>query len=461
MLRLINRTNLPEATGRFYQQMVYRLFILAAIIAVNGFFAAAEVSLVSVRKSRLRAMAERGVTGAQAALSLLARPERLLSVTQVGVTLASLALGWAGEPTFNEGITRLLGPLAGMVSAVYLHAISFTLAFVLMTWAHVVIGEVVPKNLAIDKADSLALLVSPVLLLVFRLSQPFVYVIEHSASALSRVLGLRAAGGGGHSAEELKFIISLSRKEGHLRPFEEDAIQNLLDLREYNVRQIMTPRNAIASAPSDATLEQVLRIMRVQQYSRVPVYEGRPEHIVGFVHIKDLLGVLEQQRIALEKRRPLPPFHLRSMLRKHLVVPETKPLNELVDEFRSTHTHMAMVVDEFGTISGLVTLEDVLEQIFGEIGDEHDVQRPAPSAEATVLHLDGTTLIRDLDTQYQIELPADAGFETLAGFLLFRLGYIPKEGDAVESDGRKFTITRMSGNRIARVRVEKSPAVKR
>jgi len=438
--------------------MVYRLFILVAIIAVNGFFAAAEVSLVSVRKSRLRAMAERGVTGAQAALSLLARPERLLSVTQVGVTLASLALGWAGEPTFDAGITRLMGPLSGTVSSVYLHAISFTLAFVLMTWAHVVIGEVVPKNLAIDKADRLALLVSPVLLLVFRLSQPFVYVIEKSATALSRALGLHATGAGGHSPEELKFIISLSRKEGHLRPFEEDAIQNLLDLREYNVREIMTPRNAIASVASDATLEQVLRIMRVQQYSRVPVYESRPEHIIGFVHIKDLLGVLEQQRIALEKRRPLQPFHLRSMLRKHLVVPETKPLNELVDEFRSTHTHMAMVVDEFGTISGLVTLEDVLEQVFGEIGDEHDVQRPAPSAEAAVLHLDGTTLIRDLDTQYQIELPADAGFETLAGFLLFRLGYIPKEGDSVEYAGRKFTITRMSGNRIARVRLEKLPA---
>jgi CBS domain containing-hemolysin-like protein len=297
-----------------------------------------------------------------------------------------------------------------------------------------------------------------VLLLVFRVSQPFVFVIERSASALSRALGLHSTGAGGHSAEELKFIISLSRKEGHLRPFEEDAIQNLLDLRDYNVREIMTPRNAISSVASDATLEQVLRIMRVQQYSRVPVYEGRPEHIVGFVHIKDLLGVLEQQRIALEKRRPLQPFHLRSMLRKHLVVPETKPLNELVDEFRSTHTHMAMVVDEFGTISGLVTLEDALEQIFGEIGDEHDVQRPAPSAEAAVLHLDGTTLIRDLDTQYQIELPADAGFETLAGFLLFRLGYIPKEGDSVEYAGRKFTITRMNGNRIARVRLEKLPA---
>ncbi len=440
--------------------MVYRLFILAAIIAVNGFFAAAEVALVSVRRSKLKALAERGITGAQAALSLLARPERLLSVTQVGVTLASLALGWAGEPTFDAILTRWLGPLATTVAAPYLHALSFTLAFVLMTWAHVVIGEVVPKNLAIEKADRLALLVAPVLLVVFKLSEPFVYVIERSAVTLSRALGLRGSGGGVHSIEELKLIIGLSGDAGHLPQFEEDAIQSLLDLQNYSVREIMTPRNAIASVSAEATLDQVLRIMRVQMYSRVPVYEGRPEHIVGFVHIKDLLGILEQQRIAMEKRREPRAFHLRSMLRKHLVAPETKPLNELIDEFRKTHTHIAMVVDEFGTISGLVTLEDVLEQIFGEIGDEHDVKRPAPRLEAAVLDLDGTTLIRDLDTQYQIELPADAGFETLAGFLLFRMGDIPKEGDVVEYGGRRFSITRMSGNRIARVRIEKVAGAK-
>jgi CBS domain containing-hemolysin-like protein len=440
--------------------MIYRLFILAAIIAVNAFFAAAEVALVSVRRSRLRAMGERGVTGAHAAISLLARPERLLSVTQVGVTLASLALGWAGEPTFAAILTRMLGPLSSTVAAPYLHAASFTLAFVLMTWAHVVVGEVVPKNLAIEKADRLALLVAPVLLVVFRISEPFVYVIERSALALSHALGLKGSGGGVHSVEELKLIVNLSRDAGHLNQFEEDAIQSLLDLQNYNVREIMTPRNAIASVSAEATLDQVLRIMRVQKYSRVPVYEGSPEHIVGFLHIKDLLGVLEQQRIALEKRREPRAFHLRSMVRKHLVAPETKPLNELVDEFRKTHIHMAMVVDEFGTISGLVTLEDVLEQIFGEIGDEHDVKRPAPILEAAVLDLDGTTLIRDLDTQYQIELPADAGFETLAGFLLFRVGDIPKEGDVVEYAGRKFTITRMSGNRIARVRIEKMVGAK-
>jgi CBS domain containing-hemolysin-like protein len=294
-----------------------------------------------------------------------------------------------------------------------------------------------------------------VLLVFFRLSEPFVFVLERSATALSHAIGLRGHGAGGHSAEELKFIISLSRSEGHLRRFEEDAIGNLLELQHYNVREIMTPRNAIVSVDVGATLEHVLRVMRIQKFSRVPVYEQRRENIIGFVHLKDLLGVWEERRTALEKRRQPRPFRLRGLLRKPLVVPETKPVNELVDEFRDTHVHMAMVVDEFGTISGLVTLEDALEQVFGEIGDEHDAKRPAPRLEAPVLLLDGTTLIRDLEMQYGLELPADAGFETLAGFVLFRLGYIPKEGDAVEYAGRRFTIVQMSGNRIVRVRIEK------
>jgi CBS domain containing-hemolysin-like protein len=168
-----------------------------------------------------------------------------------------------------------------------------------------------------------------------------------------------------------------------------------------------------------------------------------------------MMRIWEERRMANSKGRPLPPFHLSRVLRKPLVVPETKPLNDLIDEFRDTHIHVAIVVDEFGTIAGLVTLEDALEQIFGEIGDEHDVKRPRPTSEAHSLEVDGTITIRDLDTQYGLELPGDAGFETLAGFLLFQLGYIPKPGDVVEYAHRKFTILAMDHNRIARVRVER------
>ena len=440
--------------------MPYRFTILIAVLLLNAFFAAAEVALVSVRKSRLRALAEQGQVGAQAALNLLANPARLLSVTQAGVTLASLGLGWAGENTVYLMFVSMLSPLFSPAFSPWLHVFSFGIAFLLISYAHVVLGEVVPKNLAIEKADRLAILVAPAMLFFDRVSAPFVFFAERSAAAISHGLGLRGShSGGGHSAEELKFIVSSSRLEGHLHRFEEDAIQALLELPNYYVREIMVPRNAIVSVSVDAGLDQVMRRMRENQYSRLPVYEGSPEHIIGYVHYKDIMRIWEERRIAAERNRALRPFHLSRVLRKPLVVPETKPLNDLIDEFRKTHKHMAMVVDEFGTIVGLVTLEDALEQILGEIGDEHDVKRPRQAAESTVLEVEGATTIRDLDTQYGLELPGDAGFETLAGFLLFQLGYIPKSGESVEYGGRRFTILEMDHNRIARVRIERLQAL--
>lgn len=436
--------------------MPIRFLILIAVLALNGFFAAAEVALVSVRKSRLRAMAAKGNVGAQAALNLLANPARLLSVTQAGVTLASLGLGWAGENSVYHLLLAVLQPFVSPRMDPLLHGVSFGISFLLISYAHIVVGEVVPKNLAIEKADRLAILVAPALLVFDRLSRPFVFVAERSAAALSHAIGLRGShSGGGHSAEELKFIVSSSRTEGHLHRFEEDAIQALLELQNYYVREIMTPRNAIVSVSVDASLDQVLRRMREHQYSRLPIYQGSPEHIIGYVHYKDMMRIWEERRAAAEKNRVLRPFHLSRVMRKPLVVPETKPLNDLIDQFRSTHQHMAFVVDEFGTIVGLVTMEDALEQIFGEIGDEHDAKRPKPKTEATVLEVDGATTIRDLDTQYGLELPGDAGFETLAGFLLFQLGYIPKESETLEYGGREFTIVSMDHNRIAKVRVKR------
>lgn len=435
--------------------MGFRFLILFLVIALNSFFAAAEVALISARKSRLRAMAERGNAGAQMALSLLASPARLLSVTQVGVTLSSLGLGWAGEDAVYQLISHLVGGAIPPGIAPFVHALLLVVSFMLITYAHVVIGEVVPKNLALEKADRLAILVAPALLVFHRVSSPFVFVLERSSAAISRWIGLRGTHRGGHSAEELKFIISLSRSEGHLRRFEEDAIQSVLELQDYYAREIMTPRNAIVSIPVDASLDEVLEVIRLRKHSRIPVFDGSPEQIIGFIHLKDLLRVWEERRLANERRRPVRQFRIRALLRKPLVVPETKELDQLIDDFRSSHTHMAMVVDEFGTISGLVTLEDVLEQIFGEIADEYDASAPSLELEAPEVEVEGTTLIRDLDNLYGVELPSDAGFETLAGFLLFQLGYIPEGGETVEYGGRRFTVLEMERNRIARVRIER------
>ncbi len=433
--------------------MSLRFILLAGIVALNGFFAAAEVALVSVRRSRLKELAKQGSVPARAALELLANPERLLSLTQVGVTLASLGLGWAGEDTLYQMFLSMFAPLIHAGTSAFLHGLSFALGFLAMSYVHVVFGEVVPKNLAMEKADRLALLVAPVLLVVYRIAMPFVFIVERSAVGLSRAMGLEGRAAGGHSPEELKFIVESSRKAGHLEDFEEVAIHKLLDLQNVNAREIMTPRIDIISVPVEATLDDILRILLEHQYSRLPVYEGEPEHIIGTVHYKDLMRVWQERKMAADRRLPALPFRLRRYLRQPLVVPETKPLNQLVDEFRTHQAHMAMVVDEFGTFTGLVTLEDVLEQVFGPINDEHDVHRPIPIAGAPVIEVDGSTTIRELASEYSLELPGDAGFETLAGFLLFRFGYIPTPGDSVTYGSRTFIVQKMERNRIARVKI--------
>jgi putative hemolysin len=438
--------------------MAYRILIMVAILALNAFFAAAEVSLVSVRRSRLKALADQGQIAAQAALNLLANPERLLSVTQFGVTLASLGLGWAGEDTLFQMFVALLHPVLTPATEAYIHWISFGLAFLLMSFAHVIIGEVVPKNLALEKADRLALLVAPVLIVFQRIAAPFVFVMEHSATALSRLIGLTGShSGGGHSAEELKFIIRSSWSEGHLESFEENAIQHLLDLGDFLAREIMVPRNNIISVPAESSIDEILKVMVEHKHSRVPVYEGRRENIIGILHYKDLLRIWQERKWNHDHRRPERPFRLRRLLRKPVVVPETKPVSQLISDFREHHTRLALVVDEFGTIAGLITLEDVLEQIFGEIADEHDARLQRPSLEASEITVEGTIPIRDLAAMYGLELPSEAGFETLAGFLLYKLGYVPKQSDVITFEGRRFTILDMDRNRIAKVRIEKIP----
>ncbi len=416
-----------------------RFLLLTAITATNAFFAAAEAALLAARQHALRRLADKGSGGAQAALSLLDNPGRMLSVVQVGVTLASLGMGWAGEETVYHLLLSVFAPVTTPATAFLFRAISLVAAFLLLTLVLVVLGEVVPKNLAIDRADRFAILVAPVLLFLCRILAPFVYVVENVTAAVARLFHLRSEPRSGrHSAEELKYIV----RSSDLEQFENTAIRRLLDLDQCSAREIMVPRNNILSLPVEASLDQVLRTINEHQYTRLPVYEGKPEHIIGILHAKDVL-----------RRHPVP-FSLRRLLRKPLVVPESKAVSELIDEFRTSHKHMAIVVDEFGTIAGLVTLEDALEQVFGEIEDEFDARRPAPLHGAERVDLDGSTNIRDLKTQYGINLETGAGFETLAGFLLFRLGYIPSAGESLEHDGRRYTILGMERHRIARVRVE-------
>lgn len=434
----------------------FRLLLVAFLIAINAFFAGAEVSLLSVRHSRLRQMAEEGQAGAQAALNLLSNPGRLLSVTQVGVTLASLGLGWAGEDTLYRILIAALNPVITPATAEVLHGACLVASFLAISYFHVVFGEVVPKNLAIAKADRLAALVAPALLVFYRASVPFVVVIERSAAALTRFAAPKSSGhAGGHSTEELKLIVSSSRGLGFLPEAQEDMIHRVLDLETVIAREIMVPRKDIVAIEVNASLDDALRAMIHEKHSRLPVWEEKPEKIVGILHYKDLLPIWEERRVAIRTGRPSRAFRIGRLLRPLLVAPETKPLSQLLEGFRAGRSHMAMVVDEFGTITGMLTVEDVLEQLVGRIEDEHDEKVQPRAPESAEIELDGATRIRDMESEYGIEIPSDGGFETLAGFLLAQLGEIPQAGRSVDFEGRRFTVVAMERNRIARVRVEK------
>jgi putative hemolysin len=439
----------------------YRLLLLASLVAVNAFFAASEVALLSVRRSRLVELAEEGNVGATAALNLLSNTERLLSVVQVGVTLASLGIGWAGEESIFAIYLLVADPLMSPATELFVRLFGLAFTFSLMAFVTVVIGEVVPKNIAIGNSARFATLVAPILLLFFKVVEPFVWMIETSASRLSRLLGVASGtGASGHSIEEMKFISSSARSSGQFGEIEEKVIHRAMDLQELSAREIMVPWNDVVSVPATANLSDVLNCITREAYSRLPVWEDDPRNIIGVLHAKDLIRVWEVRRASNRIKKPSPRFHLRHLLRRHLVVPESKPVNELLEEFLEGRQQMAMVVDEFGLIVGLVTLEDVLEQLVGEIQDEHDMRPVRPKLEAPSFMVEGTIPIRDLEMQYGIDLPTGAGFETLAGFLLNEFGDFPEKGASAIHEDRRFTVLEMERNRIAKVMIERLvPAV--
>ncbi len=431
-----------------------RLVVLGLLLAVNAFFAAAEVALVSVRETRLRQLAEAGDRSAKSALGLLASPDRMLSATQLGVTLASLGLGWAGESTVFRLVEPLLAWIAPPGFEQVGHVISFALAFLGITYFHMVLGEVVPKNLALERSERLALAVAPPLELFARFTGVFVSVVKGTAASLSRMLGLKLSNEeDGYTAEELKLIVSVSGKEGEHAQRQQEMLHRVIDFFDVTVREVMTPRQEMVALPIDAALDQVIDCLARKRHSRIPIYEGAPENVVGVVVAKEIWAFVQQMRRWQILDRPPPRFVLRSFLRTVEFVPETKDLYELLEEFQQRRRLLAMVVDEFGTVSGLVTIEDAVEQIVGEIREEHEKPEPLDPLDGPV-EVDGLTNIRDLDAYNDIQLPYDAGFETLAGFLLQQLGHIPEPGEEVVFEGRLYTVLSMDRNRIARVRID-------
>jgi CBS domain containing-hemolysin-like protein len=442
--------------------LFFRLVAIVALILANGFFVAAEFALVSMRRTRLEQLIAEGKPGARAVENLQQHIDDFLPAVQFGVTLCSLALGWVGEPTIAGA---LIGVMQGLPhEVVYAHLVAATVAFMIITYFHVLLGELVPKSLALRQGDQLAIAVASPMLTFMQLTRPVVGLMNRSAAV---VLGLLRApvaleGASVHSPDELKLIATAARQGGVLPEFQESLIHRAVELADVPTREIMTPRQRIVSLPATMTIEEASERFVEELHSRIPVYDAArgPEYIIGVVYSKDIARLMHFKAVS-RGEAPLVPFsalRLRQLMREVLVVPETKPVLDLMQEFQERRRHLAIVVDEFGSTVGLVTVEDAIEQLVGELEDEFDLETsPLIPAVGEGLVLDGSVNLRDLETQMRWKLPREGGVETVAGFLLARLGRIPVGGESVDFEGRRLTVAEMRGHRIAKVRIEKTP----
>jgi CBS domain containing-hemolysin-like protein len=444
--------------------VLLRVFVILLLVAANAFFAAAEFALVSVRETRIQQLIEAGRIGARTVLKLHQQIQRVVNGVQLGVTVCSLTLGWVGEPVLARLFEGLIGHIP--YAALYAHATAVGVAFVLITGLHVILGELVPKSLALQRAERVALAVAAPMDVFLTLTGPLTTVMTRVASMVLRAFGTRDIRHGSvHSPDELRLIVTAARSSGQLSSGQEEMLLNALELDNITARQVMVPRTRIFSLPADLILDEALSRVVEEQHSRIPVYDPQrgPEHIVGVLYAKDLMR-WTRFRLTLNSS-PASAMRIATMkigqiMHDVLVVPETKSLLELLGEFQLRKRHLAVVVDEFGSTAGVITVEDVLEQLVGEMEDEFDVAtaQPAVTDANAPLELDGAVNIRDLEAQYELKLPQDEGFETLAGFVLSRLQKIPREADTFEYEGRRFVVEKMEGNRIATVKIELLPA---
>jgi CBS domain containing-hemolysin-like protein len=424
------------------------LGILAALalIALNGFFVAAEFALVRVRDTRIQQLEEEGDSRAPGVRDALRDMDAYLSVCQVGITMASLALGWVGEPV----VAALIRPgleAAGVTSERAIEVIAVILGFAVITYAHLVFGEQAPKYFSIQRAEKVSLRIFRPLKLSMLALRPVVWIVNASTNFVLRPWGIRLGEElDAHSEEELRLMITSSAASGELDPEERDYLNNVFDFGDTVAREIMVPRPDIEALSLDTPLEELAEAAAFGRFTRYPVYDEDLDHVLGSVHVKDLFRAAGEQPEE---------FNIRPLVRECLVVPENKPIEQLLKEFQSRKLQMAIVIDEWGSVEGLVTIEDVLEELVGEIQDEFD--RDEATIEQLgegVYAIDGRIPIDDVNERFGLELHHE-DFETIGGYVLGELGRPPEAGDTVETDQVTLTVKSVDGSRVSMLTLQR------
>lgn len=427
----------------------FNLFVIALLLFSNGFFVASEFAMVSVRKTRIAQLTKEGNFNAKVALEALKDLDKFIAAVQLGVTISSIGLGWVGEAT----LVRMIKPLFDFLPANYQiatsHTISVAIAFSLITVMHVVIGELMPKSIALQYPEKTSLVIAIPMKFFTKVFNPIIFLLNGLGNFLLRLLKVPLSQSShlAHSTEELNMLINASYNEGVLNETEKDMLQNVFKFSDLTAKQVMIPRTDMICIPSNITFDELNALTIESQYTRYPVYEENMDHISGIIHVKDLYG------LSLKKQE----FSISNLLRPVLLVPETITMDNLVREFKRMQGQMAIVIDEFGGTSGLITLEDVLEEIFGEVQDEFDADEEADIKEIAEDTYQANAMMRidEIAEFFDFEIE-DEDVDTIGGLVVKKLGRIAEIGDIVEIKDLELTVTEIDGARITKLLIVKN-----
>ena len=420
------------------------LIAIVALVLLNAFFVAAEFALVGARDTRLRQMADAGDKKAALARKAISHLDRYISATQLGITLASLGLGWIGEPALAGVTERFFRWLPDPFAPLATHTVAVTVAFTIITTLHIVLGELVPKALAILFPERVsAWTAAPLMGFAWVLHFPITF-LNGAANGILKLFGVRTPSAHErlHSPEEIRMLVEQSHIGGQIEVDDAQLLRGVFEFSEKRAEEVMTPRTKIMALASDQTVDDAVEEVANSGRSRYPVYAESLDDIVGVVHTKDVLGAM--------KKDPTQPVS--ALMRQPLLVPATREVEDVLADMKRLKTHLAIVLDEYGGTAGIVTMEDVLEEIVGEIYDEHDPDADAAPDAGGATHIDGAMTIADFNEETGLELP-DADYTTVGGYVFGELGRLPKVGDRVVVDGRVLEVAEMEGRRVSAVRL--------
>lgn len=429
--------------------MLLDIFLTLFLVFLNGFFVAAEFAIVKVRISRIELLVNEGRKPAIMAKHIISRLDAYLSATQLGITLASLGLGWIGESVVSKIILNLFQFLGMSINPELAHNIALPVAFAIITVLHIVFGELAPKSLAIQRSESTTLAIAYPLNIFYYIFKPIIWLLNGFANFLLKTIGISPVSEQEvHSPEELRYLVEQGNESGNMKKLNYDIIKNAFDFSETTARQVMIPRTQLTSLDVEETDKDKIEKLISEGYSRVPVYKGSVDNVIGILYIKDLLIALR------EKEHP----DINSLLKPIHVVPESKKISDLLGDFQKQHIHMSLVINEYGGTEGIVSLEDIIEELVGEIQDEYDREIPlVEEIDPTKYRIVASASINDLNEYLPFNLPEHKEYESLGGLIIFHLGRIPNVNEKIIIENNEFTILKMNKNKIISVQVKILP----